>query len=1096
MPMSRANLGSVILLGASVCAHAAADDGLTRLLRYPDVSKTQIAFDYAGDIYVVGRDGGVAQRLTSHEGEELYPKFSPDGQWIAFSAEYSGTREVYVMPASGGAPRQLTFYSDVGAMPFRGGTDYRVLDWTPDGKNVVVRMNRVPFDERGGRPYLVPVEGGMETPLAVPETGGGALSPDGTKFVYTPIDADWRGWKRYRGGRAPDVWIYDLKANTSLQLTNFRGMDMQPSWVGDAVYFASDRDGTLNLYSIAPTGGEAKKLTDFHDFDVLWPSGGPDAVVFENGGQIWRTDAGTGQTLKVPIQVRGDTPHALPQFKKVAANIESFSIAPHGERAVFGARGEVFTVPAKDGEVRNLSRTPEAREINVTWSPDGRSIAYLSDASGEYEIWVRAQDGSGAPRQVTHDGDVWRFQPIWSPDSKRLAYADKKQRVRIVDVADGHTVDVDHSDRDDITEYTWSPDSSWLAYTKTSDSRLPSIWVYSLASGKPRQLTSSAFGSSSPAFDPKGRYIYFVSNRDYNLTFSAYEFNYLYTDAAKLFAAPLAADGPALNPPKSDEASTSAAPAPKGDDAKKKDEKPKSEPGPAKVRIDFDGFDRRVVALNAPGGNYVGVAANAEAVFYLSGNPQQGGLALKMYSLEDGKAEDVVGKGVTGYELSEDGKKILVRTASGAAIVDAKADRDVSKSALALDKLELKIDPRTEWRQEYADAWRILRDWFYDEGNHGGRERWNAIRARYAPLVDSLASREDLNYIFHEIAGELNSGHVYVERGASDDDKPARKPGGMLGAEIVSDRSGNFRIAKVFEGENWNPATRSPLTEAGVNVGAGEFILAVDGVDAKSVKNFYALLEGKADRVVDLKVAKDAGGAGARTVKVKTSASERGLRYLDWVASRRAMVDRLSAGRIGYIHVPNTAVEGNRELAKGFAANAHKDALIVDDRYNGGGFIPDRMIELLARKPLNYWKRRGVEPQATPLLSHDGPKAMLINGLSSSGGDAFPYYFHKLKLGPLIGTRTWGGLIGISGNPSVADGGQILAATFRFMDTDGHWAVENEGVSPDIEVIDRPESIAAGHDPSLEKAVDVLLDELKKNPPHEPKAPAAPTEFR
>lgn len=1103
--MSYVHLGSVILLlSASVFARAAApgtapDDGLTRLLRYPDVSKTQITFDYAGDIYVVGRDGGLAQQLTSHEGEELYPKFSPDGQWIAFSAEYSGTRQVYVMPSSGGAPRQLTFYSDIGALPFRGGTDYRVLDWTPDGKNIVVRMNRVPFDERGGRPYLVPFDGGMETPLAVPETGGGALSPDGTKFVYTPIDADWRGWKRYRGGRAPEVWIYDLRNNSSVQLTNYRGMDMQPSWVGDSIYFASDRDGTLNLYQVAPSGGEPKQLTAFHDFDVLWPSGGPDAVVFENGGAIWRYDTAAGKAVRVPIQVRGDLPHTLPAIRKVAAHIESFAIAPHGERAAFGARGEIFTVPAKDGEVRNISRTPAAREINVSWSPNGKWIAYLSDESGEYEIYVRAQDGAGAPRRVTRDGDVWRFQPIWSPDSKKLAYADKKQRLRIVDVDSGRTTEVDHSTQEDITEYTWAPDSQWLAYTKSDATRLSAIWVYSLSGGRTRQLTGPGAVNSSPAFDPKGRWIYFLSNRDYNLAFSAYEFNYLYTDATRIYAAPLSAAGPALSPPKSDEASVEAAPAAeaKKDDKKDKKDKDEKKGGESRaVKIDFDGFDRRVVALNVPGGSYNGLSASAEAVFFLAGNPNLGPLALKIYSLEDAKPEDVIGKGVTGYELSDDGKKLLVRSSTGAAIVEAKADRDLAKGAINLDKMELRIDPRTEWRQEYADAWRILRDWFYDEGDHGGIERWNAIRARYAPLVDSVASREDLNYVLHEIAGELNSGHVYVERGNSDDDRPARKPGGMLGAQIEPDASGYFRIAKIYEGENWNAANRSPLTETGVDVGVGEYILAVDNVDARSVKNFYALTEGKAERMVELRIAKRPDGSGARTVKVKTLATERNLRYLDWVASRRALVDKLSGGRIGYIHVPNTAVEGNRELAKGFAPNAHKDALIIDDRYNGGGFIPDRMIELVARKPLNYWKRRGLDPQATPLIAHDGPKAMLINGLSSSGGDAFPYYFKKLKLGPLIGTRTWGGLIGISGNPSLADGGTILAATFRFLDTDGRWAVENEGVTPDLEIVDRPELIAAGRDPSLEKAVEVLLEELKKNPPHAVVAPPAPTEFR
>ncbi len=1076
----------LVLLAVGSGATAAAPDAGTRLLRYPDVSRTHIAFAYAGDVYVVARDGGTATRLTSHAGLELYPKFSPDGAWIAFSAEYSGTRQVHVIPAAGGVPRQLTWYSDVGAMPPRGGTDYRVLDWTPDGKHVLVRANRTPWDERGGRPYLVPADGGLETPLPMPETGGGSLSPDGTQYVYTPIDADWRGWKRYRGGRAPEVWVYDLAASTSRQITNWRGLDQNPAWVGDRIYFASDRDYTLNLYAVAPAGGEPVQLTRFDDFDVLWTSGGPDAVVFEQGGWIWRYDAGAGEAVKVPIRVAADLPDALPRYRKVAAQIESFDLSPKGERALFGTRGEVFTVPAKHGEPRNLSRTPAEREISVSWSPDGRTIAYLSDASGEYELYVRAQDGSGTPRRITRDGDVWRYPPVWSPDGKKLAFADKRVRLRYEELDSGRVVEVDSATFDDLTQYVWSPDSAWIAYTKTDATRLSSIWAYSLASGKTFQLTGDQANESSPAFDPKGRYLYFLSNRDFgSLTFSGYEFNYVYTQPTRIYAATLAAEGPALNRPEIDEVGA----APDKDDDEKDD-------ATAPAPLDFDpaGFDARVVALAPSAGDYQGLAANARGVFYTAGNPQAGPPTLRFFALDSDKAEDVA-SGVTGYALSADGGKLLLRQANEFAIVEAKPGQDPAKSRLALEHLELRIDPRVEWAQEFTDAWRILRDWFYDEGVHGGLERWNAIRDRYAALLPHVAHRADLDYVLHELAGEPSAGHVYVA--ASTDPSPVeRRAGGFLGAEFATDASGYFRIAKIFAGENWDPANRSPLTEPGVMVRAGEYLIAVDGVDARAVRNPYALLESKAERVVELAVNARPSAQGARTLRVKTIASERNLRYLDWVASRRARVDELSGGRIGYVHVPNTAIDGNRELAQWLPAVAHKDALIVDDRYNGGGFIPDRMIELLARTPFNYWKRRGLEPQPTPALSHRGPKAMLINGLSSSGGDAFPYYFRKLGLGPLIGTRTWGGLIGISGNPSLADGGAILAANFRFLDTDGAWAVENEGVAPDIEVVDRPELIAAGRDPSLEAAVDYLLKELQKNPPRKPVAPPAPTEFR
>jgi tricorn protease len=1085
MRVASALLAPLLLSGAA----ASADDGYTRLLRYPDVSARHIAFGYGGDLWIVGREGGTAMRLTSDRGEELYPKFSPDGQWIAFSAEYAGTRQVYVIAAAGGMPRQLTWYNDVGVMPFRGGTDYRVLDWTPDGQHVVVRMNRLPYDDRGGRPYLVPFAGGMETPLAVPESGGGSLSPDGKRFVYTPIDADWRGWKRYRGGRAPDVWIYDLAANTSTQLTTFRGMDQNPAWVGDSIYYASDASGTLNLTRIAPNGGEPAAVTQFTDFDVLWPSGGPDAVVFEQGGYVWRYDAGAAEAVRVPIRVPADAPAALPRFVKIAPQIESFALAPGAERVAFAARGEIFTVPAKNGEARNVTRTPSERELSVSWSPDGQWLAYLSDASGEYEIYVRRQDGSDAPRRVTRDGDIWRYPPIWSPDGTKLAFADKHVKLRIVDVASGSTSEVDSSIWDDITEYAWSPDSQWLAYTKTNATRMASIWVHSLASGRTVQLTSDRANDSNPAFDPKGRYLYFLSNRDFSgLTFSGYEFNYLYTNPTRIYAATLTADGPALNRPKSDEVAAPASEKPKSKSDAAEDD------GPVRVSIDAAGFDARTVALSAPGGQYQGLSANESGVFFLAGNPQQSGFALKYLALDGDKAEEVAA-GVSGYALSDKGDKLVLRQGNEFAIVEAKPGQDPSKSKLALDRVELRIDPRAEWQQLYSDAWRILRDWFYDPNLHGSRERWDAIRARYAPLIAHVTTREDLNYVFHEIAGEANAGHVYVERGSSA--APIeRKAGGLLGAEFAADESGYFRITRIFPGEAWETANRSPLAEPGVGAKQGEYLIAVDGIDARTVKNVHQLLENKGDRVVELALNARPSAEGARKVLVKTIVNEQNLRYLDWVAERRTIVDRLSEGRIGYFHVPNTATEGNLELNKWFAPLMHKEALIIDDRYNGGGFIPDRMIEILARTPLNYWKRRGLEPQATPFVHHAGPKAMLINGLSSSGGDALPYYFKKLGLGPLIGTRTWGGLIGISGNPSLADGGSILAATFRFMDTDANWAVENEGVAPDIEVIDRPELIAAGRDPSLEKAIEVLLAELAKKPRRKISAPPAPTEFR
>jgi tricorn protease len=1086
MSLPRSLVPRLLALCGALAAIPATAQSPTRLLRFPDVHRELVTFVYAGDIYLANANGGTAQRLTSHPGAELYPKFSPDGSRIAFSAEYNGTRQVYVMPTAGGTPRQLTWYNDVGEMPPRGGTDNRVLDWSPDGKNILVRMNRVPWDERGGRPYLVPADGGLETPLAVPESGGGMFDPSGTRLVYTPIDRDFRSWKRYRGGRAQDVWIYDLAANTSLRLTDDRATDHQPMWVGDTVYFVSDRDDrTLNLWSVAPTGGDATRITSYTDFDVMWPSAGPDSIVFEKGGGVWRYLPGSAP-VEVPIRVTGDLPQTLPRYVKAASFIESFGLSPGGERALFGARGEIFTAPAKHGEPRNVSMTPDAREHGVSWSPDGKSIAYLSDASGEYEIYVRAQDGKGAPKRITSDGDIWRYPPVWSPDSSKLAFGDKKQRLRIVDVGSGALTEVDRFTHDDPTSYVWAPDSRWLAYVKGNASRNTSIWLYSTEAKEARQLTPDETSETEPVFDPDGRYLYFLSNRDYNLAFSAYEFNFLYNNATRIYAATLAADGPALHRPQSDEVGT----VPKKDGEGKDGGEGRA---PKPLRIDIPGFNQRVVALNAPPGNYAGLSANGAGVFFVAtaaGGGGNGNAELRFLGLgNDDKPQAVTN--VTGYALSQDGAKLLLRRADKFSIVEAKPKADFDAGALNLARMELRVEPTREWRQMYVDGWRILRDWFYDPGMHG--QDWNAIRAKYEALLPHVASRADLDFLLQEIAGEANAGHVYVERG--DEYKVERRSGGLLGAELETHESGYVRVAHIFPGENWNPQLRSPLTEPGVNVAEGEYILAVDNVSTRGVDNVYRLLESSADRVVTLRVNANPQEAGAREVRVRTLESELGLRYLDWVQTRRRMVEQASDGRIGYIHVPNTAVDGSRELFKGMLAYSAKDALIIDDRYNGGGFIPDRLIELLARQPLNYWKQRGLEPNPTPLLHHRGPKAMLINGLSSSGGDALPYYFRKLKLGTLFGTRTWGGLIGISGNPSMADGGSVLAATFSFMDTDNRWAVENEGVAPDVEVIDRPEAIAAGRDPSLDAAIQHLLRELQAHPPTPVVPPPAPTQF-
>ncbi|MET0650353.1 MAG: PDZ domain-containing protein [Pyrinomonadaceae bacterium] len=1129
--MHRSLLFAVLLLlcaSGTAAAQARRGDDLARLLHYPDIHGDTIAFVYAGDIWTVPAAGGTARRLTSHPGLELFPKFSPDGRWVAFSGQYNGTRQVFVIPVEGGEPRQLTFYNEVAALPPRAGYDNRILGWTPDGRNVVFRAHRVPQSDRLGRPYLVPVEGGSEQPLPITEAGGVSYSPDGGRVAFTPLSNEFRGWKRYRGGQSPDVWIYDLKANTAEQITTGREQDMLPVWLGDTIFYVSDRDWTMNVFAYDTRTKKTRKVTNHTDYDATWPSGNGDQLVYEQGGYVYRLDAKSGKEERVPIRVYGDFPDTVPYFVNVKNNIETFSISPSGVRALFGARGDIFTAPAKEGEVRNLTDSQGVREAAPAWSPDGRWVAYLSDRSGEWEYYVRPSDGTGQERRVSTDGDVWRYPAVWSPDSRMLAYGDKKQRLRIVDVANGKTTDVDRGTRNDITSYNWAPDSKWIAYAKLGQNQFSEIWVYSLASNKPQRLTGGMTSDTEPVFDPKGRYLYFLSNRDFNLTFSAFEFNYLYTNPTRVYVGLLAADGPALFLPTSDEEraksserpltqppnpaqqppaqggrpqaqppgggaqaqptatpSTEAPAAQATPQTPNRSEEPRSAP-PAgvNVKIDFEGFENRVRAIPGPNANYRRLSATDAGVLYLTGTPGR----LVLYNL-DAKAEQPIIEGIQEYDLAAGQKHIAFQARDNYGTAPLTPGQKPDAGLLRLEGMTVKLDPKAEWSQMYTDAWRTMRDWFYDPNMHG--TNWKGLRDKYGALIPHVANREDFTYLLTELGSELMAGHVYAERG-DDPPKVTRADGGLLGAEIVPDASGYFRIAKIFPGENWQESFRSPLTEPGVRAKTGDLILAVDGRTTRGVKNFYEMLEGKASRVVTLTLNERPDTAGSREERVRPVRSESNLRYLDWIQSRRAVVERLSGGRIGYIHAPNTAVEGNRELFKGFYPQAQKDALIIDDRYNGGGFIPDRMIELLERRPLNYWVRRGIDLTSSPAFAHIGPKAMLVNGYAGSGGDALPYFFRERKLGRVFGTTTWGGLIGLSGNPQLADGSSLSTPSFRFLTLDGRWDVEGTGVDPDVEVVDRPDSVARGEDPTLEAAVKYLLEELNRNPPKRPNAPAPP----
>lgn len=1074
-------LTAIALIMGLAFGALAQDDA--RLLRFPDINGDRIAFVYAGDIWTVPATGGNAKRLTSHKGLELFPKISPDGKWIAFSAEYSGSRQIWVMPAEGGSARQLTWYNSVGVMPPRGGYDNVVLDWTPDSKQILIRANRTSFGERNGKYFLVSLDGGLEKPLQIVNGGFAALSPDGKKLVFTPVDREFRTWKRYKGGRATDLWTYDLEKNTAEQITDFVGSDQWPTWWGNDIIFASDRDLRLNLYRYNTLNKEITQLTFHKDFDVMWPSGENGQVVYENGGYLYKMDVGSGTTQKLTINLNFDNPNLVPYFRNVKDDIHSFAISPTGKRALIDARGNIFSVPAENGVIENLTRTQGQREIFPKWSPDGKWISYYSDATGEYEIYLLENKTGAQPKQLTSNSAAWKYEAEWSPDSKYLVYSDRTLKLWLVDIATGKQTEVDKGERNEIRGYAFSPDSKWITYDKESPNSQSAVWVYNIPEKKATQLTDDQFSDFSPVFSACGKYLFFVSNRDFNLDFSSFEFTYLYNEAARIYVVALNNDGSRFFKEKNDvEVVKDDKPADSPKGKTKNKEEATEEKGIPAVTIDFDNINNRIVALPVESGNYRLIGPADGGLLYMTKGK------LMRYNPAEEKTEEIMDQ-VFMAMPSADGKTFIYRSANDYGIAKVAPGQKTGSGKLNLDKLEMKIDPRQEWDQIYMDSWRIFRDYFYVDNLHG--VDWKGLRERYGKLLPYVGSRFDLDYILNEIVSESNTGHSYVDWG--DIERVKRVNGGLLGAKLVADENaGRYRIDYIYPGENWNPERRSPLTEAGVDVKRGDYIISINGQEVTTHDNPYLFLENLADIPVQLTVNSRPTADGARTSTVKPIESELEIMHLDWVKQRRAMVDSLSGGKIGYIYVPNTSFEGNRELFRGMYAYHDKDALIIDDRYNGGGFIPENMINLLDRKTLTYWHRNNMQPNRAPGIAHDGPKVMLINGYSSSGGDAFPYFFKKLNLGKLIGTRTWGGLVGISGNARLVDGGYISVPRFGIFDENSEWIIEGIGVYPDIQVVDRPERLAKGIDPSVEKAVEVLLKELEANPVKKVKIPVSP----
>ncbi len=1100
----------VLLLALAAQRPALTAEGATegRLLRFPALSKYSIAFVYAGDLWSVPRAGGQAKQLTTDPGLEWSPRFSPDGRWIAFTGQYDGNKDVYLIPAEGGVPKRLTWWADVGTPSERQGPNNLVMGWTPDGKRILFRSRHQAWEDRAGRLYTVSIDGGMPEQVGVPEGGYAAFSPDGKKLLYNRIFQNFRTWKRYRGGMTQNLWIYDLSANKLDKITENDNTSTDPMWIGDTLYFNSDRDKTLNLFSCDTGGKNVKKLTQFDDYDVRWASAGPGGIVFENGGYIHLLDVASGKEAKVSIQVPSDRRAIRPEFKKVGDQLTDGSLSPEGKRAVVAARGDIFTVPAEKGTIRTLTSSSNANDRSPAWSPDGRWIAFVSDLTGEDEIWRIAQDGKTAAEALTSGSNRRLFAPIWSPDSKKIAFADKDLKLYVMDVGSKKVTQADQAKYGEITWYTWAPDSRWLTYYKPNFEGFQQVYLYSLDSGKATRVSSEMNVSYDPIFDPEGKYLYFLSDRDYNATVGSFDFSFVYNNPTRVYALTLRKDLPSLFAPESDETPIDGKDGKdeadksddekdgKGKDSKKGDKKEEKEKKPQPVRIDLDGIEERIAAFPIDPGNYSSLRANKSAIFFMSGgaNLLTGGEDsmgdLHAFDLEK-KKDGILIKGVGGFDLSPDGSKLGYLAGETFGIVDAKpGEAKVGDGTLKTEGLQARVDYLAEYKQMFDESWRLERDYFYVPNMHG--LDWPAMKKKYEVMLPYAGHRTDLTYLIGELIGELNIGHTYV--GGGDAPKPHSVPIGLLGADYVLDKaSGRYNIGRILLGENWLEARRSPLTEPGVDAPAGSYLLKIDGVELKAPDTPDELLQNKIVGTVTLTLNSKPSLDGGREVVVRPVSDESDLRYYDRIETTRRKVDEMTGGKIGYVHIPNMGGEGLNEFVRQYYPQIRKQGLIIDDRNNGGGFVSELIIERLRRVLMGLGNARNTEGIGTyPSQVFYGPMVCLINHYSASDGDIFPYYFKQYSLGPLIGTRTWGGVVGIRGYTNLLDGGYVTRPEFGTYGLEGKWVIEGHGVDPDMEVDNRDDLVMAGRDPQLEKAIEVLQEQIKKNPRTLPPAPPGP----
>lgn len=1096
-----------LFTGIVLLAIAAPAAGQTKLLRFPAIHGDRIAFTYAGDLWTVSSSGGTATRLTTHPGLELFARFSPDGSQIAFTGQYEGDEQVYVVSAAGGEPRQLTYYPARGPLPDRWGYDNQVYGWTPDGQSVLFRSLRDGWTTAGSRLFTVPVTGGLPTALPMRVSGAGDFAPDATQVAFSPLSRDFRTWKRYEGGWAQDLFLFNLSTSAYEQITDHPRTERDPMWIGERIYFASDRDGKLNLYYYDLASRETHQVTHSTLFDVRWPSRGEAGqIVYELGGELQVLDTHTGQSRAVPITVPTDALATRPRRQSVTGQISGFALSPQGTRLTVAARGDIFSVPAEKGPTRNLTRSSDAHDKWPSWSPDGSKIVFLSDRTGEEELYLVDQQGQQEPEQLTHGGAAMRYAPAWAPDGKRLAWSDKDGKLYVLTLAGREVVEIADEPRGQLLDFSWSPCGGHIALSMTDDSGWSSLHIWSVDGGALRRVTGSDFNEYSPAWDPDGKYLYYLSDRQFAPQICSFEWNYAIDRETGIFALALRRDVPHPLPPESDEvavkpldASTGREEAKSTPSAEKedatKDAADTAAAESAYTKIDFEGLGQRSARLPLDDDNYAGLSAVKGHVLFVRATPFVYGRApagqseLRMFSFKDRKTTTLA-EGVGGYALSPDGSKLATREGSLLCLYDVKPDGKATRKQVPLSGLVADVDPRQEWRQIFFEVWRRYRDFFYVANMHG--YDWEALRDQYAPLLEHVAHRSDLNYVLGEMVSELNVGHAYIAGG--DWVAPDRPAVALPGARFAWDaESGRFRITQIFTGQNEEPMYRSPLTEIGVDVRVGSYLLAIDGRELQPGDNPYQWLRHKADQPVTWTVNDQPTMEGARQITYRPITSEESLIYLDWISANRRKVHEMTEGRVGYLHLPNMGADGIREFSKWFYSQIRQDGLIIDVRGNGGGNVSQMVLDRLTRPWLaTGFARTSDTPTTYPRTVFIGQMVCLLDQTSASDGDIFPAMFRQAGLGPLIGKRSWGGVIGITNRGTLIDGGVVNVPEFGFASTDGQWIIEGVGVEPDIEVENDPRSLVEGRDPQLDRGVKEVVERLSRELRRLPDRPPAP----